>query len=68
MEVSKRFVVSDKQIIAAKESAMSVSKYTEDERLRIGKEIYDREHTKYTAAVKYDISPYTADEAPQDHH
>ena len=39
---------------------MANSKYTAEERYMIGKEIYDQKFTKYTAAAKYGISPYTA--------
>ena len=39
---------------------MAESKYKWEERLRIGKEIYVQKLTKYTAAAKYGISPYTA--------
>ncbi len=35
-------------------------KYTEDERLRIGREIYEYKETPRSAAEKYDISPHTA--------
>ena len=39
---------------------MAESKYTMEERLKIGEKICNRELTKYTAAAKYGISPYTA--------
>ena len=39
---------------------MGISKYTTEERLKIGKEIFDKKLTRFTAAVKYDISPDTA--------
>lgn len=35
-------------------------KYSEEERLAIGKKIYEGELTKNEAADKYDIDPYTA--------
>ena len=39
---------------------MSGSKYTMEERLKIGEKICNHELTKFTAAAKYGISPYTA--------
>ena len=35
-------------------------KYTKEQRLEIGRKIYESEITLYGAAVTYDISPYTA--------
>ena len=39
---------------------MAGSKYTMEERLKIGEKICNHELTKFTAAAKYGISPYTA--------
>jgi transposase len=39
---------------------MGKSKFTSEERLRIGESIYKREMTRFTAAARYDISPDTA--------
>ncbi|MBP3897973.1 MAG: hypothetical protein J6D57_09145 [Mogibacterium sp.] len=39
---------------------MAKSKYSPEERLKIGKKMYERELTRFTAAAKYDISPDTA--------
>ena len=39
---------------------MAAHRYPKEERLRIGKEIYDRKLTKFLAAEKYEINPYTA--------
>lgn len=35
-------------------------KYSKEERLQIGREIYSREITTASASKKYDINPYTA--------
>lgn len=35
-------------------------KYTKEERLEIGREIYEKELNKESAAVKYNINVYTA--------
>ena len=39
---------------------MGGTKYTKDRQLEIGKEIFNHEYTVYTAASRYDVSPYTA--------
>ena len=39
---------------------MAAHKYPKEERLRIGQEIYDLKLTKFLAAEKYGINPYTA--------
>lgn len=43
-----------------KGKSMGIRKYTQEDQLRIGEEIYDHIYTIYSAAAKYDISPYTA--------
>ena len=39
---------------------MGKSKYSYEERMEIGRRIYERELTRFSAAAKYDISPDTA--------
>lgn len=39
---------------------MAKSKYSIEERLEIGKKIFEGELSRFTAATRYDISPDTA--------
>lgn len=39
---------------------MGKSKYSLEKRMEIGRRIYERELTRFSAAAKYDISPDTA--------